>query len=96
MATTASKKKVLIRSYGSGVHYGTLVSRKGTEVKMKNARRILYWKGANTLNEIALHGCSAASKVSEPVPEIEITGVLEVIPMAPAAVTALDALGWGS
>jgi hypothetical protein len=91
-----NSKKVLIRSYGSGVHYGTLVAKKGTEVKLKNARRLWYWTGANTLNELALRGATKGSKISEPVPEIEITGVLEVLLLQPAALKALDALGWGA
>ena len=36
---------VLIRTYSAGVHYGELVSRKGREVTLANARRVWRWRG---------------------------------------------------
>lgn len=94
MATNPARKRVLIRSYGSGVHFGTLASRKDTEVTLKNARRVWYWKGANTLHELSLHGAKTGSKISEAVPEITVTGVLEIIPLSKEAEAAFAALGW--
>ena len=41
-------KKVLIRGNRSGVEFGELVSQNGSEVTLKNARRIWYWDGAAT------------------------------------------------
>lgn len=43
---------VVVRTYSAGVHAGELVSQNGKEVTLKNARRIWYWRGANTLHEI--------------------------------------------
>lgn len=40
------KKEVIVRTYSAGVHVGELVSHKGTEVTLKNARRIWKWVGA--------------------------------------------------
>lgn len=86
---------VLVRTYSAGVHFGRLVSRKGKEVVLKDARRIWYWKGANTLNEIALHGCAAESKISEPVPSITLTEAIELLPISAEAKSKLDSIGWG-
>ena len=43
-------KKVLIRGNRSGVEFGELVSQNGSEVTLKNARRIWYWDGAASLS----------------------------------------------
>lgn len=87
-------ERVLIRSYGSGVHFGTLVAKEGTEVTLRDARRVWYWTGANTLHELSLRGAKSGSKISEPVPSITVTGVLEILPLQKEAETALAALGW--
>lgn len=75
------KKKpyVVVRTYSAGVHVGILVSRKGKEVTLNQARRIWSWKGANTLHEIALHGVKAGSRVSEMVNRVDLTEAIEVL-----------------
>lgn len=88
-------KAVLVRTFHSGVHFGTLMSRDGQNVTLSDARRIWCWSGANTLNEIALSGISATgSKVSEPVAEIELLDALEIIPLTTKASKNLAAIGW--
>lgn len=88
------KARVIVRTYSAGVHYGTLAARRGQEVDLKNARRIWFWKGANTLHEIALRGVGPGSKISETVPEICLLQAIEIIPCQPAAVRSLEAASW--
>ena len=90
------KKYVVVRTFSAGVHVGELVSRKGKEVKLANARRIWSWKGANSLNEMALRGVAAGSRVSDTVPEIELTEAIEIIVCAAAGEKALRSAVWGS
>lgn len=52
---------VLIRTFSAGVHFGTLVSKEGQEVHLKNARRLWNWAGALSLSEVAMNGI----KISE-------------------------------
>lgn len=85
---------VVVRTYSAGVHVGELVSRKGPEVVLANARRIWNWKGANTLNEIANHGVGAGSKVSEKTAQTTLTGAIEIHLAAPAARKNLEAATW--
>lgn len=85
---------VIVRTYSAGVHVGELVSRKGKEVTLENARRIWYWKGANTLNEIAQHGVGAGSKIAEPVAKIVLTEAIEIIDASEAAAENLRAASW--
>jgi hypothetical protein len=94
----AEKKKVgpycVIRTYSAGVHVGNVVRRSGKEVELSNARRIWFWKGANTLNEISLHGVGAGSKVSDPVASIVLTEAIEVIRCTKAAEKVLKEAVW--
>jgi len=88
---------VLVRTYSAGVHFGRLGERRGAqELDLHDARRIWYWKGANTLHEISLNGVSATgSKVSEPVSKITLLQAIEILPMTPAALAAMEKVKWG-
>ena len=79
---TKKAKYVVVRTYSAGVHAGELVSRKGKEVVLKNARRIWYWKGAASLSQLAMEGvkCPNECKFSVPVNEITLTEAIEIIP----------------
>lgn len=88
---------VLVRTTYAGVHTGHLVSQDGQTVVLSQARRIWRWSGANTLNEIALRGCSEDySRISEPVPEITLTDAIEIIPTSAEAEASLVRSRWGS
>jgi hypothetical protein len=87
-------KRVIVRTYSAGVHYGTLVSRKGRVVVLSNAKRIWYWRGANTLHEISLRGVGSGSKISERVDSITLTEAIEVIICTAAAAKNLDSATW--
>jgi hypothetical protein len=76
----------LIRTYSAGVHAGTLACRDGKEVVLHDAVRIWRWRGANTLNELALHGPAHDwTRISEVVPSIVLTEAIEIIPISPEA-----------
>ena len=87
-------KYVVVRTYSAGVHVGELAERRGQEVDLTGARRIWYWKGANTLNEIANRGVGDGSKVSEAVTAITLTQAIEVIVCTEAAAVNLRAAPW--
>lgn len=89
--TKMKNKYVIVRTYSAGVHAGTLVSYKGTEATLNNARRIWYWKGAFTLNEIANKGIGEGSKLSDVVPKIILTQAVEIIPCTKEAQKNLSA-----
>lgn len=75
------RQYVVVRTYSAGVHAGYLVSRKGQEVRLVEARRIWYWKGAASLSEMAVRGVNRPlqCKFSVPVPMIDLTQAIEVI-----------------
>ena len=48
----------MVRTYSAGVFLGTLKSREGKEVVLKDARRMWYWDGAASLSQLATErGC---------------------------------------
>ncbi len=85
---------VLIRTYSAGVHFGRLESRNGKEVTLTHARRVWYWKGANTLNELIANGPADGSKISEPTARVILTEAIEIIDMTPEQYDRLSGRGW--
>lgn len=88
------EEKVIVRADRAGVFYGTLVDKKGAEVKLKNCRRIWYWNGAASISELAVSGVTSPQdcKFSVVVPSITILGVIEIIPCTDAAIDNIEAV----
>ena len=51
-------KRVIVRSDRAGVFYGTLTAKKGDEVQVTNARKLHYWDGAASSEQLAVDGVS--------------------------------------
>lgn len=64
----------------------------GKEAKLKNSRRLWYWSGAASLSQLAVEGTKKPKECKFPVvmPEQEVSEVLEIIPMTPAAAKSLS------
>jgi len=73
---------VIIRSDRAGIFAGNIESRNGQEVILKNARRLWYWDGACSISQLAVDGTLRPKdcKFTVTVEEIEIFGVIEIIP----------------
>lgn len=75
--------EVIVRTYSAGVHIGTIKSREGREVVLKNARRLWNWSGAFTLNAVSQTGIDRKnSRISIPVPSITLLEAIEILPVA--------------
>ena len=85
-------RNVIVRTDSAGVFAGELVSRKGQEVVLKDARRIWYWAGAATLSELAVRGTSKPDECKFPskVARIELLQAIEIIDMTPTAVESIN------
>jgi hypothetical protein len=72
---------VIVRTYSAGVFAGYLVRRNGKEVKLTNARRIWYWKGAASLSQLAQEGtvCPNECKFPCEVDQVELTEAIEIL-----------------
>ena len=85
-------KKVIIRGDRSGVFFGTLVEKDGTEIRLKDCRRLWYWDGAATISQLAVNGTTSADscKFTVTVPDIIITDVVEIIPCSNDAIKSIE------
>lgn len=85
-------KKVIIRGDKSGVEFGTLVAKDGSEVTLKNARRIWYWAGAASLSQLAQDGTSdpLRCKFTVTVNSITILDAIEIIPCTDKAIKSIE------
>ena len=85
-------KKVIVRTYSAGVHYGTLAERDGKEVLLENTRRIWYWDGAASLSQLALEGTRkpGSCKFSVALEAIILTEAIEIIPCTEKAVASIE------
>ena len=97
MTQTKTRKKkamVIVRTYSAGVFAGELVSRKGREVVMANARRLWYWSGAASLSQLANEGTSKPSSCKFPAPVTRVTllEAIEILDMTPQAVASIAAV----
>ena len=84
-------KKCIIRTYSAGVWFGEIAEKSGSEVIVKNARRMWKWWAAEgiSLSAVALHGIKhAESKIVEAVPAVW----LEAIELIPATTTAIASI----
>ena len=87
-------KYVIVRTYSAGVFAGELVSRKGQEVVMKNARRLWYWMGAASLSQLANTGTSKPAQCKFPaaVDRVELLEAIEILDVTSVAEKNLKAV----
>ena len=88
-------KKCIIRTYASGVHFGTLVSRSGREVTLENARRIWSFdvkEHGISLSEVAMYGPTGGNtRICCEVTTMDILDALEIIPATHEAIKVIEA-----
>lgn len=85
-------KKVIIRGDKSGVFYGILASKDGSEIELHNCRRIWYWSGAASLHQLANEGVKNPSqcKFTITISSIVIMDVIEIIPCSEEAIKIIE------
>ena len=73
-------KYAIIRTYSAGVFAGYVEKRVGKEAKLREARRLWYWKGANSLSDLALNGVKYPAECKfTPAVDQEVTEVIEIL-----------------
>jgi len=84
-------KKVIVRTYSAGVFYGTLLSKKGKEVIIKDAIRIYYWEGACSLSQLAVDGTKLPENCKFAVPvEKNTVEYIEIITCSELAQKSIE------
>lgn len=86
------EQKYIVRADSAGVFFGEIESRTGSEVTMRNVRRIWRWEGANSLSQLAVDGTRAGNmcKFSVAVESMTILGVIEIIPCTAKATKSIS------
>lgn len=89
-------KYSIVRCQGAGVFMAQVISRSkdGTCAKLKDSRRLWYWSGAASLSQLAVEGTKKPGDCKFPIamPEQEVTGVIEIIPVSVAAKASIDSV----
>lgn len=87
-------RDVIVRTDRAGVFAGTLDSLDGTTARMSNARRLWYWSGASSLSQLSLEGVKRPKDCKFPaaVPEVQLFGVIEILPLSASARASIDAV----
>ena len=85
-------KKVIVRGDHSGVFFGTLVEKNGSEVELKDCRRLWYWDGAATISQLAVDGTQRPNecKFTVSVNNIIILDAIEIIPCTEDAISSIE------
>lgn len=88
------KKKVIVRGDRSGVFFGTLAAKEGSEVKLENCRRLWYWDGAASISQLAVDGTMnpEGCKFTVTVDNILILDAIEIIPCTNKAIASIEAV----
>jgi hypothetical protein len=86
------KRYVIARTYSAGVFAGYLEKKDGKEVTLTDARRLWYWKGANSLSELAMKGVACPNECKFPIPvsRVELTECIELLDVTEKAKTSIE------
>ncbi len=92
---------VVVRAYGSGVHYGELLNRsdhKPGVLTLANHRRVWRWnvddQKLNTVSELANVGPNTSSRLSISVPSITIIDCIEMHALTGTSLNRFQNQGW--
>lgn len=81
------KNYYIICCENAGIFFAQIAERRGSEADLVDARRLHYWDGSASVNQIAVEGLvpSSSSRVTIPVERMTVLGVVSLTPMTPTA-----------
>lgn len=87
-------KWYIVRGDRSGVFFGHIARREGSEVEMNDTRQIWYWSGAANLLQMAAEGVTRPKecKFTQSVELLTLTDAIEVLPCTGAAAACIQAV----
>ena len=85
-------KKVIVRGNRSGVFFGTLVEKEGTEVKLQKCRRLWYWDCAASISQLAVDGTKDPDdcKFTVIVEEMVVMDAIEILLCTDKAINSIE------
>lgn len=91
-------KKVIIRSYGAGVFFGTLSEAEAHEdkysVELRDCRRLWRWYGACSITQLAVDGTSEPENCMFTItePSIVVTSVIEIHECSEKSIKSIESV----
>ena len=87
-------KYVIIRADKAGVFFGILKEKTGTTVTLTNARKLYYWRGANTVEQLSIDGSTDPEncKFTQYVKSMIIENVIQTIPCEEKAIKIIKSI----
>ena len=85
-------QKVIVRTYSAGVFFGVLTAKSGDEIYLSDARRMWFWKAAQSpsLSACAIYGIDRKeSRIVAPVKKIWLQ-TIEIIPCTEEAIESIE------
>lgn len=85
-------KKCIVRTYSAGVWFGEIVEKAGTEVIVKNARRMYQWWASESisLSGVAVYGIKQDKSKICPAVNLVWLDAIELIPASEAAIKSIE------
>lgn len=85
-------KKVIVRGDRSGVFFGTITKKEGSELTLEKCRRIWYWDGAASISQLAKEGTvnPGGCKFTVTVDRIIILDAIEIILCTDEAIRSIE------
>jgi hypothetical protein len=82
----------IVRTYSAGVFAAYVEKREGKEATLRQARRLWYWDGANSLSDLAVNGTTKPGGCKFPVAvdSVEVTEVIEVLSVTEKARASIN------
>lgn len=89
-----TNKKCIVRADRAGVFFGTVLEKNGEEVVLKDARKLHYWSGASSVEEIAMIGTKRPNdcRFTVVVPLIGVEGVCQVLPCTEESIAVIESV----
>jgi hypothetical protein len=85
-------KHVIVRSDKAGVFFGILKAKEGLELTLIDARKVYYWSGANTVEDLADKGPTDKknSKVTVAVSQIVLASFDQILPCTKVSIDTFN------
>lgn len=88
------EKYVIVRADRAGVFFGKLVKKEGSEVTMRDVRKLHYWEGAAAVEEISQIGTKYPERCrfTVTVDEMEVLEVIQILPCTEDAIRVIKSV----
>lgn len=82
--------KVIVRCDRSGVFFGTLKSISGQTAELENFRKIWYFSGAKSVEQISIDGLNESSKITQVVKLGVVTDAIQILPCTEESIISIE------